>query len=504
MSEQSPHEQHAHQSRKKSYRSPLLDLPLDDEPRYHKRARIFQGQRYIDLRGTRARNDKLPPWLSPIVAGVLDYLVWFTRDLPLFLQRVANREPAVHQHRPAPPRHKPTHREEHPPQRNAAAAQQPETVVLHPAETIDTSAEEAEHNTLASRSAQTGSTAQTDAQGKAPLTTRTDKPHHNERPLFTLPEHEHQQQKPRPAATPRQASTPTARRAAHSYRPTTHTNAKRDRTNDSLSTATMAYLEQKFATLEEAEWLNIDKLVPQARRLNAAMFTDGANLPVPGGAQVSNFLHQYKTGIISLVATVIIIVCFLALANPTYLSEWGGPFNRFSETVQQVFGSSTLPQRPVGDYHLEAAPSLNAGQIDAILADYGSPAAGTGRDWMELGEKYGIDPAFGVAFFIHESSAATNPGWAGIKPDGTTTHNVGNIICAGYPTCYGRFRDYDSWQVGIEDWYRLIRHEYIESRNLQTVRQIIPIYAPSIENDVEQFIISVEQMVDSWRQGNIP
>ena len=54
------------------------------------------------------------------------------------------------------------------------------------------------------------------------------------------------------------------------------------------------------------------------------------------------------------------------------------------------------------------------------------------------------------------------------KPGGATTHNVGNIICAGYATCYGRFRDYDTWSQGIEDWYKLIAREYVDGRGAQT------------------------------------
>jgi hypothetical protein len=159
--------------------------------------------------------------------------------------------------------------------------------------------------------------------------------------------------------------------------------------------------------------------------------------------------------------------------------------------------------RPAGDYALQGPPSLNPQQIDRILESYGSPAAGTGEEWYNLGLQYGIDPAFAVAFFIHESSAGSNPAWAGIKPGGLTTHNVGNIICAGYPTCYGRFRDYPSWREGIEDWYRLIDVEYLKGRGHRTVADIIPVYAPSIENDVHGYINSVNRLIDEWRTSGV-
>ena len=160
--------------------------------------------------------------------------------------------------------------------------------------------------------------------------------------------------------------------------------------------------------------------------------------------------------------------------------------------------------KPVGDYVLRAPPSLTANQIDRILTAYGSPATGTGAVWYNLGLKYGIDPAFAIAFFVHESAAGTAEAWAGQKPDGGTTHNIGNIICAGYAACYGRFRDYASWSEGIEDWYRLIDTEYLRGRDHQTVADIIPVYAPSVENDVQGYIRVVQALVDEWRTRGGP
>ena len=141
------------------------------------------------------------------------------------------------------------------------------------------------------------------------------------------------------------------------------------------------------------------------------------------------------------------------------------------------------------DLALACPAQLSAAEIDAILAAYGSPAVGTGAAWIS--EARGINPEIGLAFFVHESSAATAPGWAGWKPDGSSTHNVGNIICAGYPTCYGRFRDYPDWQAGIADWYRLIAVEYRDGRGHTTVDDVIPVYAPSFENDVQGYIVAV-------------
>ena len=151
------------------------------------------------------------------------------------------------------------------------------------------------------------------------------------------------------------------------------------------------------------------------------------------------------------------------------------------------------------DLALACPAQLSAAELDAILSGYGSPAVGTGAAWVTQGREWGINPEIGLAFFVHESSAATAPGWAGWKPDGSSTHNVGNIICAGYATCYGRFRDYPDWQAGIADWYRLIAQEYRDGRGHRTVDDVIPVYAPSFDNDVSGYIGAVRGLVSEWR-----
>lgn len=149
---------------------------------------------------------------------------------------------------------------------------------------------------------------------------------------------------------------------------------------------------------------------------------------------------------------------------------------------------------------LQGPPSLTPAQMDRILAGYGSPAAGSGQDFYNLGVQYSIDPAYALAFFVEESSAGTDPQWDGIKPDGSTTHDIGNISCAGYPTCYGRWRDYPDWRTGIDDWFRLISVEYIQQRGHTTVDQVIPVYAPAFENDVGGYTNTVSALVAKWRE----
>ncbi|RLT24519.1 MAG: hypothetical protein DWI30_01205 [Chloroflexi bacterium] len=156
---------------------------------------------------------------------------------------------------------------------------------------------------------------------------------------------------------------------------------------------------------------------------------------------------------------------------------------------------------PSGESSVLGPPTITAQRIDEILRVHGSPATGTGQYWIDAGLEYGIDPVYALAFFMHESTLGTNPAWSGFKPDGSSTHNIGNITCAGYPTCYGRFRDYPDWQTGIRDWFRLIAVEYIADWGLATVESIIPRYAPQEDNNDEPlYINSVKLFVAQWRQ----
>lgn len=167
-------------------------------------------------------------------------------------------------------------------------------------------------------------------------------------------------------------------------------------------------------------------------------------------------------------------------------------------------GGATAAQEPFSALAapigvLQGPPSLTGADIDEILAGYGSPAMGSGQDFYDLGLQYGIDPAYALAFFVEESSAGTDPRWDGLKPDGSTTHDIGNISCGGGFPCYGRWRDYPDWRTGIDDWFRLIRTEYIEQRGHTTVDQVIPVYAPAFENDVGGYTNTVSALVGKWR-----
>lgn len=132
-------------------------------------------------------------------------------------------------------------------------------------------------------------------------------------------------------------------------------------------------------------------------------------------------------------------------------------------------------------------PSLWPEDIDAILKKRGSPAYGNGQGFWDLGVAYGIDPAYLLAFFAKESSMGADPNWR-------QTNNVGNIICT--QSCTGRFRSYDSWYAGAEDWYSLMSRKY----SGMDIYSILRIYAPASDgNNPDAYAATVEQLVNQWR-----
>jgi hypothetical protein len=141
-------------------------------------------------------------------------------------------------------------------------------------------------------------------------------------------------------------------------------------------------------------------------------------------------------------------------------------------------------------------PSLSAAFVDRVLLRAASPAAGLGQAFYEESLTTGIDDAFPLAIFKHESSL----GKQGIA---TVTHSVGNIRCAGYPTCYQGFRFYQTWHEGLHDLYHLLATEYIPY-GLVTPAQILHKYAPAGDgNDPAGYAAAVVSYIQAWHAGQL-
>ncbi len=147
-------------------------------------------------------------------------------------------------------------------------------------------------------------------------------------------------------------------------------------------------------------------------------------------------------------------------------------------------------------------PSISAEKIDEILRYYKSPAVGVGKELYALGVKYGIDPAIALGFFIVESTAGKH---------GRASRNMswGNIKGTGPAGTDGTFRKYNSWAEGAEDWFKLLKYQYIATEpnefyrrkpfGAQTLRAVIAKYAPGSDGNNEGgYIGTVISLRQKW------
>jgi hypothetical protein len=146
-------------------------------------------------------------------------------------------------------------------------------------------------------------------------------------------------------------------------------------------------------------------------------------------------------------------------------------------------------------------PSLSASFMDEVLAHYHSPAAGTGEALYEDSVRYGIDDAFAMAFFWHESNF-------GVNGEATATHSLGNLRCISGAACVdqdrGGYAAFPDWPTGYNSWYVLIKGPLYVGDGRTTVETIIPRYAPSGDrNNEHAYIANVMSVVAQLRAGHV-
>jgi hypothetical protein len=183
-----------------------------------------------------------------------------------------------------------------------------------------------------------------------------------------------------------------------------------------------------------------------------------------------------------------------------YSIQVGGSDAKSWQEKEPMPAKTPIPPH-MGPYSVLGKPTITAAFINQVLASYNSPAAGKGQALYDLGVKYGIDPAFALAFFQHESTFGT----AG---EARTTMSLGNLRCIPNRPCVdqdrGGYAQMKSWEDGFEIWYQLIRNYYIAARGLITVDQIIPVYAPTADNNNEQgYIAALKHSIDTWHAGSL-
>jgi hypothetical protein len=157
---------------------------------------------------------------------------------------------------------------------------------------------------------------------------------------------------------------------------------------------------------------------------------------------------------------------------------------------------------------VNTAPRISAAKFEEVLKTAKSPAATEAGEIYRVIVENGVDPAFALALFKHESQYATDPKSMvvlhGTKNLGNTrSSRVGVKTIA--PTERGNFVSYGTWVQGADDaTYRLIDPEFEYARaGATTIGEIIPIWAPGSDgNDPTGYINTVISLMNQWIGSN--
>ena len=192
---------------------------------------------------------------------------------------------------------------------------------------------------------------------------------------------------------------------------------------------------------------------------------------------------------------------FAGKSYPVIAVQLGGSFqayNTWENSNGPIPAQTAIPTNP-GPYSVLGKPTISAAFINQVLASYHSPTAGMGQALYDLGVKYGIDPVYPLAFFMHESLFGTTG-------EARVTLSLGNERCIPDRACIdqdrGGYAQMQNWQDGFEQWYKLIRNLYVAQWGRVTVDQIIPKYAPNSDgNNEAAYIATLKHEIDAWRAG---
>jgi hypothetical protein len=157
---------------------------------------------------------------------------------------------------------------------------------------------------------------------------------------------------------------------------------------------------------------------------------------------------------------------------------------------------------------VKVPPRISAAKFQQVLEAANSPALSEASAIYDVIIENGVDPAFMLAVFKHESQFATDPKSMVVLH---STKNWGNTRSSRVgvktiaPTERGNFVSYGTWAQGADDaTYRLIDPEFEYARaGATTIGEIIPIWAPGSDgNDPAGYINTVISLMNQWIGSN--
>ncbi len=213
--------------------------------------------------------------------------------------------------------------------------------------------------------------------------------------------------------------------------------------------------------------------------------------PKPGAAHGKRTLHRLRRWRLVLFAAMV----GLALLGTGLVEGLSPQVLTFSSQLLGLvpaLPTATPVPTQIPENVIARPPTITIAEIDLILERVNSPILPYSGDVYAYGVQYGIDPVFALAFWMKESREASDGSIAAVY------HNPGYTEgLAGDPRC-GRWACWPTWPEGIAGWYHYMRVFFV-NRGITTVEAILPIYAPSSENNTSGYIVFVLQHVAQWR-----
>lgn len=203
--------------------------------------------------------------------------------------------------------------------------------------------------------------------------------------------------------------------------------------------------------------------------------------------------------------TFVILLCMTIIAHPSFTNaQWLVSENpSIPKTTHHKTSSIHTPMGHTG-FEFVGPPTISMATYQAVFCSprYGtvSDACSDAPQMYQMLVDAGIDPVIELAFAAKETEfGITGPGRV-------PQYNLHNIICNGLDrsTCQGpyhtRFATYASYPHAIQAWIDLMlyRGTYVDAGRTN-FRSVLPIYAPSFENNVGLYIAQAESWVMGWR-----
>lgn len=155
-------------------------------------------------------------------------------------------------------------------------------------------------------------------------------------------------------------------------------------------------------------------------------------------------------------------------------------------------------------------PTISPARFAQVLRDAQSPvlAERPAQDYFAAIQAYGLDPAFLLAVFAHESRYGTDPRAVvnryGTKNWGNTRSLVAQVPGSVVLTDRGSFVKFQTWLDGLKDaCARLVAPglPYVKAQ-ARTVETVLPIWAPPTDqNNTAAYVGAVLGLMAQWRDA---